>query len=85
MPEEDKTDVKSPFQQILEKINTLEAENKALNEKVSHMEGQFKDFSDFNASLLNQGSGQPSQSNDDEAKRKRRQYLDDLCRKGAMK
>lgn len=85
MPEEPNTQVKTPFEQLLEKINAQDARLQALETENTNLKAQFKDFSDFNASLLNQGSGQPSSKADDEAKKKRRQYLDDICRKGAMK
>lgn len=49
------------------------------------MKAQFKDFSDFNASLLNQGGGTPKQEPHDEEKLKRRQYLDKICREEMIK
>ena len=82
---EDKKDIQSPFQQILQKLGTMESTIKSLQEENTAMKAQFKEFSDFNASLLNSGSGQPTTDATDEAKLKRRQYLDDICRKGAMK
>ena len=75
----------NPFSQILEKLASQEATIKAQQEQIAKMEAQFKDFSDFNKSLLNQGTGTPHVDADEKAKTERRQYLDNICRKGMMK
>lgn len=83
--EKDNIQPENPFQQLLAKMSELEGQIKELEKENTSIKAQFKDFSDFNASLLNQGSGQPSVKPDNKAVAERRQYLDDICRKGAMK
>lgn len=86
MPEQEPNkQEQNPFQQILEKLNTMESTIKSLQEENTSMKAQFKDFSDFNASLLNQGGGTPKSEPDDKAKTERRQYLDKICREEMIK
>ena len=78
-------DVQSPFQQILEKIGTLESTIQSLQKENTAMKAQFKEFSDFNASLLNSGGGTPKSEPDNKVKTERRQYLDKICREEMIK
>lgn len=82
---EDKNETKTPFQQILEKIGTLESTIQSLQKENTAMKAQFKEFSDFNASLLNSGGGTPKSEPTDKAKTERRQYLDKICREEMIK